>query len=102
MKTLKQKEGYLNRHTDLLPNENAIIEIVHNDVDGEHVYICEWEPFDENKYKGLETPSEGYLGTARAVVGEHKGIGFHAWEQNDSEFIYYNEFVKEENLTHYI
>lgn len=98
MKTSKQREGYLNRHTDPLPNENAIIEIVHNDVDGEHIYICEWEPFDINKYKGLMKPDKGYLGTAKVIIGEYKGIGFNVWEQNDSEFVYYNKFVKSDTV----
>jgi len=32
---------------------------------------------------------EGYLGTVKVIEGRYVGIGFHAWEQNNSEFIWY-------------
>jgi hypothetical protein len=38
--------------------------------------------------KNLEQ-DEGYLGTAKVIKGRYVGIGFHAWEQNNSEFIWY-------------
>ena len=39
-----------------------------------------------------DIPGVGYLGTARVISGKHKDIGFHAWEQNDYEFVYYSLF----------
>ena len=36
-------------------------------------------------------PCEGYLGTAKVIEGRYTGIGFHAWEQNDSEFIFHKK-----------
>lgn len=45
-----------------------------------------WTPFNPKNYTEVNMPSEGYLGTFRDNVTKH---GFHAWEQNQSEFIYY-------------
>lgn len=75
-------KGFLNRHKNPLPNEKCIIKIFHEGI----VFITEWEPRDSDS-----TADKGYLGTARVISGEFKGIGFHAWEQNDHEFLYYNK-----------
>lgn len=91
MKNLSQKKEFLNRHTDSLPKENCKILIIKKDTDGEHTFICEWNPFDKNKYSEHDMPCEGYLGTAKVIEGRYTGIGFHAWEQNDSEFIFYKK-----------
>lgn len=87
------RPGYKNRHVDGLPDKPCYMQII--DSDG-NIYLCEWEPFDESKFKmenykpGKPTPGHGYLGTAKVIGGQHKGIGFHAWDQNDHEFIYYS------------
>ncbi len=80
-KNLTTREGFLNRNVDGLPEKKCIVNAVTNDVDGEHVLICEWEP--------KQVSATGLLGTLRLLEGPHKGIGFHAWAQNNSEFIYY-------------
>lgn len=85
MKTTTPLTGYKNRHTEPLPNTPEIIKIITNDIEGEHIDICQWEPHVKDIYAGIQ-PGEGYLGTARII---DKGIGFHAWQQNDNEFIYY-------------
>jgi hypothetical protein len=89
MKNLEQREGYINRHTDGLPKEKCAIKIVKNDIDREHVFICAWEPFIKPHYSNELMPDEGYLGTASVIYDRYKGLGFHAWKQNDSEFIWY-------------
>ena len=76
MKNLDKKEGFLNRHLDDLPKEITNIIILNDNIE----LLCEWIPFIKNN---------GYLGTARIIDGNHIRIGFHAWEQNDSEFTYY-------------
>lgn len=81
---------FVNRHKNGLPNETAIIKIVVNDISGEHIHHCRWEPFDKNQYNENNMPVKGYLGTARVIEGIYSGIGFRAWEQNDSEFILYS------------
>lgn len=43
--------------------------------------------FDKSNYSKENMPSKGYLGTAKIDEGMYKGVGFHAWEQNNSEFI---------------
>lgn len=89
MENLEPREGYLNRHIDPLPKEKCIIEIVHKDVDGEHLYKCEWNPFNPLEYiEGYTKPSPEYVGTARTIENKIK-IGFHANTVNNSEFIYY-------------
>lgn len=88
MKNTQQREGFLNRHTHPLPTHvsTMIIKYVEN---VEHVYLCKWEPFDKTKYTEKDMPPEGYVGTATVIEGTYAGIGFHAWEQFNSEFIYY-------------
>lgn len=89
MKNIEQREGWVNRHTSGLPTKPAVMRVVTKDVDGEHVDLCEWTPFDKSQYTENTMPGEGYLGTASVIYGTSKGIGFHAWEQNNSEFVYY-------------
>lgn len=73
-------KGFLNKHDNPLPDKQCIIEIIVNDEN----YLCDWEPKDENTIA-----DKGYIGTAKVISGKYKGIGFHAWEQNDYEFINY-------------
>lgn len=49
----------------------------------------DWVPFDRKQYTEINMPHEWYLGTAKAIEGMYTGVGFHAWNQNDSEFVYY-------------
>ena len=72
-----------------LPNKECIINIIHKDIDGEHEHLCEWKPFNKSEYTSANMPGEGYLGTATVIKPPFEGIGFHAWEQNNSQFIYY-------------
>lgn len=89
MKNLKQRKGFINRNIDGLPLKRTIIKVITNDSDGEHVDICNWKPFNPKNYAEHQLPSYGYLGTATVVNGQYPGIGFHAWKQNNSEFVYY-------------
>lgn len=91
MKTTNQREGFLNRNTDGLPDKVCLIKIVAYSVFSESIYQCTWIPFDKSKYTEANMPDEGYLGTATVVHGRSTGMGFHAWEQNDSEFIWYSK-----------
>lgn len=93
-KTLTELEGFRNRHLNPLPTEKCTISILKNDFEKigrvQKIYNCKWYPYKKENYEHLHSdlqPSEGYLGTA--VINTVHGIGFHAWEQNDSEFIYY-------------
>lgn len=87
-KNLTPREGWKNRNVDPLPTEISKIKIIVMDVDGEHIHLCKWEPFDKSQYIGRQMPGTGYLGTAR-TIDRKINIGFHAWDQNNSEFIYY-------------
>ena len=89
MKNSQQREGFINRHINGLPDYKCTMRVVTNDVDGEHIYLCEWKPFDKSQYTQINMPVKGYLGTASVIEGSYKGIGFHAWEQNNNEFIWY-------------
>jgi len=89
MKNLEQREGFVNRNTNGLPDKKARMKVVTKDIDGEHIYLCEWKPFDKSQYSKENMPSEGYLGTVTVIDGRYTGIGFHAWEQNNSEFVWY-------------
>lgn len=90
MKTITPKYGFLNRHMDGMPKKETIIQIIYDDFEGEHLLTCKWFPFNPKMYDADNMPEEGYVGTARIIKGEkHFGIGFHAWLQNDNEFIYY-------------
>jgi len=94
MKTLELKEGFLNRHIVGLPKEICNIEIIYKDTFETEVVLCEWKPFNPNNYKPENMPAKGYLGTCIEISGKFIGIGHHAWEQNDSEFIYYKIIYK--------
>ena len=83
------REGWYNRHLTALPNKECVINIIHKDIDGEHEHLCEWKPFNKSEYTSANMPGEGYLGTATVIKPPFEGIGFHAWEQNNSQFIYY-------------
>ena len=72
---------YLDRNIFPLPNEECNITILTNE--GE--FTGKWKPKDP-KDRRL---SEGYLGTVRVNLDNGAKIGFHAWQQNDSEFQYY-------------
>ena len=80
------KHNFLDRSKSGLPIEKCKVEIiVTSKIAGDELFRCMWIPYDEN----LNPPKPGYLGTARITRGDFQGIGFHAWEQNESEFIYY-------------
>lgn len=89
MKNLEQREGFVNRHIYGLPEKITTMKVVTKDIDGEHIYLCEWDPFDKSQYSKDNMPADGYLGTAKVIEGRYSGIGFNAWEQNNSEFIWY-------------
>jgi hypothetical protein len=90
MKNLEKRKYFKNRHTHGLPKKKCLMTILVHEMEKEHFYICEWTPLNKKDYLPDTMPSEGYLGTARVVAGKYKGIGFHAWMQNDYEFIWYS------------
>lgn len=89
MENNTDKNGYFNRKHIKLPNEKMIIDIIVSDIDGEKFHKCEWIPFKKEDYNENNQPTQGFLGTAVIIEGKHAGNGYHAWDQNDSEFIYY-------------
>lgn len=103
MKNLEPKEGYKNRHIDGLPLTKTNIHILIKHVEGDSTELSEWKPFDPSEYTGeiitridsmtsyINMPAKGYQGTAKLLEGKFKGIGYHAWEQNNSEFVYWKE-----------
>lgn len=90
IKILKKKNGFKNRHLDGLPDKKVNMKVVINDVDGERIMLCEWNPFNKNEYFKSDLPADGYLGTVKVIEDKFNGIGFHAWKQNNNEFIYYS------------
>lgn len=54
MKNLEQREGFKNRHIDLLPEQIRKINIVTKDINGEHIYLCEWRPFDKKSVSAVK------------------------------------------------
>jgi hypothetical protein len=89
MKNTEQLQGFLNRHEVGMPTEKCRISVVTKASGFEPVELCDWEPFDESEHTKKDMPASGYLGTAYTVNGQFR-LGFHAWEQNNSEFIYYS------------
>lgn len=89
MKNTEQRYGFLNRYLTKLPDHKCNIKVIVKDYNCEYIHLCEWKPFDKSQYTGSKLPSKGYLGTATVIEGKYIGIGFHAWEQNNSEFVYY-------------
>ena len=88
MKNLGKRKGFINRHIEGMPKQQCKVKVVTNDVGCENIFICEWEPFDRLRHR--ENYAErGYLGTVKIIEGRYKGIGFHAWEHSNSEFVWY-------------
>lgn len=86
MLKVKPKKDWLNRHVDGAPEHLSTIQIL-VEYDGENEkHVCEWRSAPPNH------PSNGFLGTATIIQGNYRGVGFHAWEQNNSEFVYYRKF----------
>jgi len=84
------KSDYRNRKTKALPTIKKKIEIIiSSKIHGDEIFRCNWVPFHADNHPVNYKPGKGYLGTAKIASGKYEGIGFHAWEQNDSEFIYY-------------
>jgi hypothetical protein len=90
MKNLEKRNGFKNRHTDGLPTEKVNMKVITNQADVEHIMLCKWKPFNKNEYTSKNMPSDGYLGTVKVIEENFNGIGYHAWEQNNSEFVYYS------------
>lgn len=67
------------RKVDALPNDKCAIGIFY---DGRWL-ACEWNPRTADSQADV-----GYIGTAITTDSTIQ-IGFHAWEQNDSEFRYF-------------
>jgi len=78
MKNLEKRKGFKNRHIDKLPNKKVTIKIVINNFDGEHIILCEWNPFNKNEYSKHNIPTDNYVGTTKVIEKEFNGIGFHA------------------------
>jgi len=78
---LEQLQGeFKNRHIEPLPSHKCNLYII--TTNEETMHLCEWIP--------AQPPTNtGWLGTARVIETKYQGIGFHAWRQNDQEFIYY-------------
>lgn len=91
-KNKEVKEGWLNRHIDGLPKEGCLMEIIVNDYN-KFQSLCTWTPFNRKEYDSINMPAKGYLGTCRDLKDR---VGFHAWEQNDSEFVYYRLLNKKQ------
>jgi hypothetical protein len=85
--------GYKNRHVDGLPAASCDICILA----GGEEFRGRWVPYSGSHSKrGADNlPYPGYLGTVKVDGGEYKGadthIGFHAWAQDDDEFVFYRE-----------
>ena len=88
--------NWLNRKEIPLPKEQCKIIIKHSD--GELTGM--WHPYNPNDYHPDTQPHEGYLGTVVIPIidpiflkywkqKEIPTVGFHAWTQNNSEFIEY-------------
>lgn len=94
MKNLEQREGFINRNTNGLPKEKCVMKVVTEDIDGEHIFLCEWNPVDKIKDKENNIKRDGFLGSVKVIEGRYKGIGFNAWAQNNSEFVWYSVIYK--------
>jgi hypothetical protein len=82
--------GFVNRHKHPLPKEKCFMDIMIVISGGYKILLCEWEPFDKSNYTKTNMPADGYLGSAKIAELECYGHKFHAWKQNDSEFVWYN------------
>lgn len=89
-KNLLQRDGFINRHREGMPEEKCSIKILVDEQGKEVSYSCQWFPFVRADYSEDDMPPNGYLGTAKVTAGKYSGIAFHAWSENNSEFIWYS------------
>jgi len=83
-------DKFINRHDNPLPEEECLIKVITYNNDGEAtIHTCKWKPYKPQNYPSHKLPSEGYLGTAEVIEGSFEGIGYHCWQQNNSDFLYY-------------
>lgn len=92
---MSNKDNFVSRFHVPLPNEVCKIKAMIYENDEPVVQICEWKPFNPEEYPKDKMPAEGYLGTAKIIEGVFAGIGYHAWRQNNSEFVYYCRIEEE-------
>jgi len=89
------KQTWLNRHETPLPDEECVIQIKLQGDPKIHGYpevlTGNWVPFNPGDYGVRAKLSEGYIGTFRDNLTK---LGFHAWQQNDSEFVEYRVIPK--------
>lgn len=72
-----------------MPDNVCKMEIVVTELGKDRKVKVEWHPFEKANYNEGKMPSTGYLGTAYETTERGIKIGYHAWRQNDSEFIYF-------------
>lgn len=86
---LSNYNGWLNRHETNLPKEPKEIAIIKVDSKHWELLVCDWIPFKKELQTNPNSKKyvDGYLGTA--YTKKEPVIGFHAWNQNDSEFVWY-------------
>lgn len=74
----------------MIANAPANIGLHLDDIEKSHIEEI-WKPFKKEDCSEYMYPSNGYLGSVIVPIVENSifTIGFHAWEQNDSEFVYY-------------
>ena len=81
------KKGYKDRRICPLPKIECLIRILHGK---DLVPIdCLWIPYPIDCIVGENIPPDYYLGIAKSITYPYIGIGFRAWQSNDSEFVYY-------------
>ena len=92
------KQTWLNRHETSLPDEVCVIQIKLQGDPKIHGYpevlTGFWIPRDPEEYREGALPHGGFLGTFRDNLTK---LGFHAWQQNDSEFVEYRVIPKRPN-----
>lgn len=98
---LAPRMGWINRHLDGMPKETCRIKIQTTDAGKIHMPKCTWKPFCKEEWTEKRMPASGYLGTAweKTLFSDGSGefeIGYHAWENHNSEFVYY-QIIEEKN-----
>lgn len=76
-KRIKQRKGFLNRHIDGMPKKKSNIKILYEDIDGDMILDCIWEPDNDD------------VAILGIIKDSNSGSEFEISKKNNHKFIYY-------------
>jgi len=80
------KKGFLNRHVDGMPKKRCKIKILYEDLDGDMILDCIWDPYKKKSETQKTKTDETYLGIIKSLDFDP---WFEVFSTNNDKFVYY-------------